>query len=294
MIVITGATGNIGGALMKMLVEANREVRALTRDVAKAKALLGSGVSYPGDPQSSVSLVEGDLSRPETLPRALEGAERAFFVAHAGPDLGQMGGHFAEAAQAAGVRHVVIVSSSTVAMVPPTTIGRWHLALEERVKATTVAWTMLRPGNFASNTLRWAHTIRAQGAVFAPNGDGKTAPIDPRDIAAVAFHALTGQGHEGKTYALTGSELVSTREQVEAIAKARGLPIRFVEVPEERARAGMLGAGMPELMADAVLELVRAAGRGDEATKTTTVRDVTGREARTFDDWVRDHVVAFS
>jgi uncharacterized protein YbjT (DUF2867 family) len=283
MILVTGATGNVGSALTRMLVDAGHAVVALTRDTEKAKAVLGSGVT----------LVEGDLGRPETLPRALDGAERAFFLTHAGSQLGETGAAFAEAAKSAGVRHLVVLSSSTVTIEPAVTIGRWHLALEERVKATGIAWTMLRPGNFASNTLRWAPTIKAQGTVFGPHPDAISAPIDPRDIAAVAFAALTGAGHEGKAYLLTGSEVSTAREHVEKIGAALGKPVRFVQVPEDRARAAMLGAGMPEIMADAILELTRPGPRTGAPPKTTTVRDVTGKEARTFDDWVRDNVAAF-
>jgi uncharacterized protein YbjT (DUF2867 family) len=145
-----------------------------------------------------------------------------------------------------------------------------------------------------ANSLRWAGSIRGQASVFAPNGDGRSAPIDPKDIAAVAFVALTRAGHQGKTYPITGSELLSAREQVECIAKALGKPVRFVEVPEAGARAGMLKSGMPELMVDAVLELIRAGAQGTHPFKTTVVRDVTGREPRTFADWVGDNVAAFS
>jgi uncharacterized protein YbjT (DUF2867 family) len=109
----------------------------------------------------------------------------------------------------------------------------------------------------------------------------------------VAFTALTTPGHEGKTYVLTGSEAMSVREQVEKIGRALGKPLRFVEVPEEGARRGMMSSGMPEMMADAILELVRASTRPSESLVTTTVRDVTGVTARTFDDWLRDHVDAF-
>jgi uncharacterized protein YbjT (DUF2867 family) len=284
MILVTGVTGNIGGELARLLVGAGQQVRGLTRDVSKAPASLGAGVS----------LVQGDFARPETLPAALAGVEKAFFVANAGPRLAEVGGVFFDAARDAGVRHVVAVSSGTVEYEPPGAIGRWHLALEERLKATGLAWTMLRPGNFASNTLRWAPMIRTQGAVFAPHGDGKTAPIDPRDIAAVAFAALTGQGHERTTLTLTGSEVVTPREQVEKIGAVLGKPLRFVEVPEEGARAGMLRAGMPEVMADALLEVIRTGARSGKAFKTTTVRDVTGNVARSFDDWLRDHVAAFA
>jgi uncharacterized protein YbjT (DUF2867 family) len=282
MILVTGGTGNIGGALAPMLVAAGEKVRALARDPKKASAALGP----------RVAVVAGDLARPDTFPAALAGVERAFFVTHAGPTAHDVGAAFFEAAKAAGVRHIVLVSSSTIEFEPPTAIGRWHGALEARLKESGVAWTMLRPGNFATNSLRWADSIRTQGSVYAPNGSGRSAPIDPRDIAAVAARALTSPGHEGKTYTLTGSELTTPRGQVESIGRALGKALHFVEVPEEGARAGMLKSGMPPMMVDAILELVRGP-RGAELV-TPTVREVTGKEARTFDEWVQENVSAFA
>ena len=283
MILVTGATGNIGGDLVRALVRDGHAVRALSRDADKAKRALGGGVE----------IAVGDFGDAQSIASALRGVDRAFFVSNAGPKLADTAGAFADAAAAAGVRRIVAISSSTIAFEPPTTIGKWHLALEERVRSTKLAWTFLRPGNFASNALRWAHPIKTQGAVFSTNAEGRSAPIDPFDIAAVAHAALTQDGHEGKTYVLTGSKTTSMREQVEAIGKAIGKPLRVVVVPEEGARKGMLASGMPEIMADAVLELVRATTSGGEL-QSTHVRDVLGRDARTFDDWLADHVAAFT
>jgi uncharacterized protein YbjT (DUF2867 family) len=186
----------------------------------------------------------------------------------------------------------VLLSSDTTLMEPIGAIGRWHLAAEQQLEATGIAWTMLRPGNFASNVLRWVPMIKAQGAVFGPAG-GKSAPIDPYDIASVAVKALTTAGHEGKKYHLTGPELLTAAEQVDIIGAALGKALRYVEVPDEGARAGMLRSGMPEALADAVLELVGQARAGRGPASTTTVREVTGAEPRTFAMWVKAHLSAF-
>jgi uncharacterized protein YbjT (DUF2867 family) len=283
MILVTGATGNIGGPLTRMLTEKGHAVRALTRDANKAKSVLPAGVE----------VAVGDLTKPETLATALAGAKKAFFVFDASPRLGDIGAAFFEAAKAAGVRHVVCVSSYTIAIDPPATIGRWHLTLEDRLKATDLAWTMLRPGNFASNTLRWAPMVKGQAAVFGPHATSKSAPIDPHDIGAVAFHALTDDAHHGKMHVLTGEEMLTPRDQAEKIGAALGKPVRFVEVPEDKARSGMVAHGMPETMAEAILELIRWNTRPEGGLRTTTVRDITGRAPRTYDDWVRDHAAAF-
>jgi uncharacterized protein YbjT (DUF2867 family) len=281
MILVTGATGDIGGEVVRLLVQAGEKVRVLARDPAKA-AKLGPGVE----------VARGDLLKPETLTAAIEGATKVFLMAHA-KDLPVVAEHVCAEAKRAGVRHVVMLSSSTILMEPRGAIGRWHLAAEETLEAAGIASTMLRPGNFASNTLRWAATIKAQGAVFAPVGGGRSAPIDPRDIAAVAAKALTSPGHEGKKHLLTGPELMNVAEQVEAIGAALGKPLRVVEVPVAGARAGMIKAGMNEEIADAILELMTYRHEGGEAPRTATVREVTGAEPRTFATWARDHIAAF-
>jgi uncharacterized protein YbjT (DUF2867 family) len=282
MIFLTGATGNIGSEVVRQLVSGGHRVRVLARDPAKL-AHLGA----------EVDVVQGDLTSPSSFAHAFSGVERAFLLAHA-HDLPAVSASFAAAAKAGGVRHVVLVSSATILIEPKTTIGGWHLAAEENVKASGLAWTMLRPGNFASNALRWAGTIRTQGAVYAPNGDAKTAPIDPRDIASVAVKTLTTPGHEGATHVLTGPTVLTPKEQVDVIGAAIGKALRFVDVPDAAARAGMLKSGMSESLADAVLELLRPSRSGAESIVTASVREVTGVEARTFGAWARDHAGAFA
>ena len=281
MILVTGATGDVGGEVVRQIVAAGQKVRAFARDPAKAARLV------PG-----VEVARGDLQQPETFAAALDGVTKLFLMAGA-QELPAIAEHAVPAAKRAGVQHVVLLSSSTTLMEPRVTIGKWHLAAEELIEASGLAWTMVRPGNFASNALRWAPMIKAQGAVFAPAGGGKTAPIDPYDIASVAAKALTTPGHEGHKYALTGDEVLSAADQVAIIGAALGKTLRFVEVPAEGARMGMLKSGMDEAMADALLELMTSGRSGGEAHRTSTVRDVTGVAPRTFEAWVRAHLSAF-
>ncbi len=174
-------------------------------------------------------------------------------------------------------------------MTPPVAIGAWHAAMEATIAAAGVATTYLRPDNFASNSLRWAPTIRAKSMVFAPLADGQSVPIDPYDIAAVAHAALTQPGHEGKIYTLSGPAVMSTRDQVAVIAAELGRPLRVVDVSVEQARDGMMGSGMPAVLANAIVELF-----GHTPRPTTTVEDITGRPPRTYAAWIAEHRAAFA
>ena len=201
-IFVTGGTGNIGQALVKLLQKSEAmSVRVLSRDPARASATLGAGIE----------IAKGDLEQPATLEAAMTGCLGAFFLADAGPKLAETAGAFAATAKRAGVRHIVAVSSGTIEMTPKVALGNWHLAMEEALTASGLTTTFLRPDNFASNALRWAGTIRGKGMVFSSNADGQSVPIDPFDIAAVAHVALTKPGHEGKSYVLSGPNVMTMR-----------------------------------------------------------------------------------
>lgn len=281
MILVTGANGTIGSEVVKQLIDSGQSVRALVRDPAKAAKLGGK-----------VEVVQGDLSKPETLGVAFRGVEKAFLLA-TGPGLPQLDGHAIDAAKAGGVKHIVKLSVLGATMDPGLIIGRWHRAGETKLESSGIAWTFLRPGGFFTNALGWASTIKAQGAVYAPLGEGKSASIDPRDVAAVGVAALTKPGHEGKAYDLTGPQALSMAEQVQAISVAIGKPLKFVDVPEAAAKGGMLKAGMPEPLVNGLLELMALTKAGKVAMVSNAVEQVTGKPARTFEAWAREFAAAF-
>lgn len=274
MIAVTSATGNIGLLLVHMLQRAKQPFRVLARDPLRAAKLLGPDVAV------------ADAASPD----ALAGATKAFYLGHPGPELGTAAGAFATAAKAAGVAHVVAISSGTIDMDPPTILGGWHLDLERALSASGVACTFLRPGNFASNALRWAPTIRAKSTVFAPKPDSPSIPVDPYDIAAVAFASLVNDGHAGKIYSVQGPTVMTARTQAAIIADAIGKPIHVVEVSAEQALAGMTRAGLALEMAKAVVELIGHS----HPKQSSAVLDVTGTVPRTFAAWVAEHRAAFA
>jgi (4-alkanoyl-5-oxo-2,5-dihydrofuran-3-yl)methyl phosphate reductase len=281
MILVTGATGTIGSEVVEQLLTAGERVRVLARDPAKATKL-GAGVE----------IAQGDLSKPETLTAAFEGIDKVFLLA-AGPDLANLEAHAITAAKRSSVKHIVKLSAMGADIEPGIKLGSWHRESEKNLIESGLTWTILRPGNFASNALSWAPSIKSQGLVYHLTGAGKTTPIDPRDIAAVAVTALTKPGHEGQIYTLTGPEALSAPEQVEKIGIALGKPLQAIDAPEAAARSGMLAEGMPRELVEALLELMALTRAGHGEKTTNTVAEVLGREARTFDVWVKDNIAAF-
>ncbi|WP_030610308.1 NAD(P)H-binding protein [Streptomyces sclerotialus] len=276
MILVTGATGNIGRTLLEELHLAGAaSVRGLTRDATRA--------SFPG----SIEAVEGDLAHADSLKAALEGARSLFLLSGMGADA-----EILAAARQAGVAHVVLVSSITVQTHPHLPAASENAAVERLLKDSGMAWTVLRPTQFASNAMWWAQTIREQGVVRAPYADIGLPTIHPADIAAVARAALTEPGHQGQTYALTGPTCITARQQVAALAAASGREIAFLEISREEAH-GPMASFMGDETADAVLDLL-GGDVNDELQKVRdTVPRVTGSPARSFQQWATEHSAAF-
>ncbi|MCJ0867867.1 NAD(P)H-binding protein [Streptomyces sp. AP-93] len=276
MILVTGATGNIGSALLKELhVRGAGPLRGLTRDAAKA--------AFP----EGVEAVEGDFAEPASLKPALEGVRSLFLVSRLGPDADIL-----EAARQAGVEHVVLVSSITVQTHPHLGPAGENLAVEQLLKASGMAWTILRPTQFASNAMMWAASIREQETVRAPYAQTALPTIHPADIAAVARVALTEPGHQGRTYALTGPEPVTARQQVEAIAAALGREVPFAEISRSQAHAQMAAVFGAEA-ADAVLDVTGGDVNEELLMVRDTVAQVTGTPARPFRQWAAENATAF-
>ncbi|TGB12367.1 NAD-dependent epimerase/dehydratase family protein [Streptomyces palmae] len=281
MILVTGATGNIGRELTRELDAKGAKLRLLVRDPARAARL----------PERAERVV-GDLGNPATLAPAFAGVEKVFLLTQGiGTDYTVAA---IAAAEAAGVRHIVHLSSLHVTFDPIPAMGRWHHERERIIRASGIPATFLRPGGFMTNALDWLPTIREGSYVLDPVGPGRYAPIDPADIAAVAALTLTEAGHQGMEYALTGDEMFTVAEQVRIISETigRDIEVRETATPGEVVRFRFPN-GAPQALADAITEgftLMRADTVG---FRTDTVERLLGRRPRTFADWCARNAEAF-
>jgi uncharacterized protein YbjT (DUF2867 family) len=279
-VLVTGSTGRVGRAVIAQLLAAGVPVRALTRrpDAARLPA--------------AVEVVRGDLTVPESLDAGLQGVGTVFLLWTAPPTtvpaiVDRLASH---------ARRVVFLSSPHRTPHPffqqPNPMAVLHAEIERLIATAGLASTIIRPGMFASNTLHWwAAPIRDGDVVRWPYGAAETAPIDERDIAAVAARALCEDGHAGGDYVLTGPESLTQAEQVSIIGAAIGRRIRFEELsPEEFRRE--TESSWPRPVVDMLLA-AWGATIGRPAFVTSTVADVVGSPARTFRQWVDDHADAF-
>jgi len=273
MILITGATGNVGRHLVTELLGAGRKVRALTRDPATARLPEGA-----------------EVARADEMP--MDGVEAVFFnpaTSWNGP------GELLEKAAAHGVRRVVMLSSLACVYEdgPDNPIGAHHLQMEREVEASGLEWTFLRPGLFATNSLAWAGQVRNGGVVQGAYAEAQFSPMHERDIAEAAAQAFLTDDHVGAKPVLTGPESLTHTEMVRTIGEAIGRPARFEEIAPEVARERMVGGHMTPQIVDSILRL-QAAAVGETAPVTQEVERITGHPARTFAQWAADHAADYS
>ncbi|WP_234334957.1 NmrA family NAD(P)-binding protein [Streptomyces sp. NRRL S-118] len=267
---VTGATGTVGRQVVAELLRLGQPVRALTRD--PATAALPDGVE----------VVRGDLTDPGTLGPALEGVTGLHLITFGGAYFAPLetGPRIVELAREAGVRRVTVLN------------GGGPTPLEEAVRASGLPWTVVMPVEFMSNALEWAERIRAHDEVREPFTGRLSAMVHEGDIGAVAAVALTEDGHAGQEYLVTGPEVLTLHDKADAIAAARGRAVRVVELSEAEAVEQWRAEGRPQDVIDFLLEVygnTPVEGR----TVLDTVEKVTGRPARSFRQWAREHAEAF-
>jgi uncharacterized protein YbjT (DUF2867 family) len=276
-ILVTGARGHVGRAVLEALVAAGQDVRASSRDATTL------------DVPDGVAKVSADLEDASTLDAALEGVSGVFlYTRPQGVD------GVVKAAEAAGVRHVVLLSSAAT-LEPEAAQGRiaaLHHAAEQAVTAAPFASTVLNPGAFATNTLGWRADI-AEGVVRTAYPDARIGAIHERDIADVAARILIDGSHDGESLPLTGPEPISFREQAEVLADVLGRPLRLEELTAEQAIERMLALGWPPEVPQSVLGVWERTV-SEPSPVTDVVREVTGAAPRTFRQWAEDHRADFA
>jgi uncharacterized protein YbjT (DUF2867 family) len=282
MILITGASGNVGKEVLKQAAQAaartGKKIRAGFQSTAKAVAPAG------------VEVVTIDYNQPVTLRAALRGADRVFLV---GPPTGELPALERKAVDVIRELRVHVVKLSAMGG-RDATFPRQHAESEEYIQSTGLPYTFLRPNGFMQNIVIYnAMPINTENAFYGTEGDGRVSQIDIRDVAAVAVKVLTEDGHLGKAYTLTGPEAITNREVAQMLSKVLGREIRFVNLSPEQLRPALLSAGLSEWNADALLDLQRLYREGKAATVTRDVEQLLGRKPTRFADFLPDYRDAF-
>jgi len=277
---ITGATGNVGSLVVERLLEHGDRPRVFVRNARKALTLYAD----------RVDVVVGDLTEMASLEAALTGVD-AFLLINTGPDIAARDAAAAKTAMKAGVERLVKLSSMDSRL--PVGTGVWHARGESAIRRSGITFTFVQPAGFMSNALGWAASIKTDGVVRAPTGEGRIAFVHPEDIAAVAFEALTTRRFNQESLPITGPRALSYSDMVATIGRAVGRSLEFHSISEEKARQSLLGNGDPEAVVDAHTSIWRAIREGRLATVTDNVERAVGRPAIGFDRWVEQNAGAF-
>ena len=284
-ILVVGATGNTGSGVVKALLAQGRDVRALVRNPEKGKELEAQGVS----------VVIGDLDDASSLqPSLFDGVGVVYFATWNGPTALQQSKNFLAAIKAAGASPRIVRLSAFGT--PGSRIVQQLLEAEEDIKSSGLKWTILQPTFFMQNTMMFAPTVKEQGAVYFDWGEGKAGIIDVRDIVDSAVGVLTADDgrYDGETVVLTGPQSIGWNTIAEEIGNVAGKPVQYTAVPHDTAVQGMVGAGVPEWIAEGYGELSVGFEAGYADTTTDGVRRLAGHDPRSYAEFARDFAGVFA
>ena len=283
MILITGASGNVGGAVLRQVLKSGSGVRAMIRskeDNAKV-------------PQGPATVIADFADKP-SLRRALEGVDAVYLVCSPVRELVELESNMIDACREAGVKHVVQNSAAGAGDFPKS-FPSWHRKVEDQLKASGMAHTILRPNGFMQNLIPYfAPSIRAQGAFYQSTGNAKISHIDLRDIAAAAANILRSPSqHAGKIYELNGPEALSYAEVAEKISKATGRRVQYIDIPPDAQRKALLDTRMPDFLVTALLELQDYYAAGNASKVDGTLESLIHRAPTTMDAFLRENADQF-
>lgn len=280
MILVTGATGNVGDHVVQRLAELNVPVRALSRE-KKAN----SGI---------VEWVQGDFNDAVSLQNAMTDIEKVVLISPAHEDMVVHQLAVLDAAAKAGVKHIVKLSGLGAGPEAPIRLPKNHYAIETKIQESGIAYTFVRPNLFMQVLIGSADSIKVDGAIYAPAGEGAISFTDVRDITEIIINSLTQPGHENAVYEITGPTALTYGQAAEILQKALGKPVQYVSVAPETARDSMLSSGMTDWLADAFLELFEIYRAGHGATVlSNTVTKVAGHSAHDFSDFAAAYRQSF-
>jgi uncharacterized protein YbjT (DUF2867 family) len=283
-ILITGATGNVGSAVLDILSSTDANLRALVHDEPKAQSLRDRGVEA----------ILGDFLEPESLAPALEGVGTVLLITPIHPEQVRQAANVIEAARDSdNDPRIVRLSVAQASHEAPTKNSRQHAQIEEELISSGLPYTLLRPTTFMQNTLATARAVASEGRIYQPFKDGKLGMIDARDMGKVAAKVLTEEGHEGKTYTLTGPAAISFYEIAEMLSEVLGKKVDYVPISLEKAKEAMLGMGLSEWKAEVLIEYARAHSEGYSNFTTEDVEQLTGHPATSYREFATNFARAF-
>jgi len=275
MILVTGASGNVGRELLKQVAESGTKVRAAFQSSSKQATPAG------------VEAAIVDYNQPETLRTALNGVDRVFLVGPPTSQLPALERKAVDVIAKSGVRHLVKLSAMGGR---ESTFTRQHAESEDYILSTGIPYTFLRPNGFMQNIVNYnGPTISTQNAFYGTEGDGQVSQIDIRDVAAVAAKTLTEDGHVRKAYTLTGPEPVTNAQVAQMLSRVLGREIRYINLTPEQLKPALLSAGVPEWSADALLDLQRLYREGKASEVTGDVEKILGRKPISFARFLADY-----
>jgi uncharacterized protein YbjT (DUF2867 family) len=280
MILITGASGNAGGAVLREVLKSGNGVRAMVRSKEEGAKLSQGAIADFADKQS--------------LRRALEGVDTVYLVCSPVHELVELESNMIDACREAGVKHIVL-NSALGAGDFSKSFPSWHRKVEDKLKGSGMGYTILRPNGFMQNLIAYfAASIRAQGAFYQSTGDAKISHLDLRDIAAAAARILRSPvQHAGKIYELNGPEALSYAEVAEKISKAMGRKVQYVDIPPDAQRKALSDMGMPDFMITALLELQEYYASGKASKVDGTLESLLDRAPTKMDDFLKESADQF-
>lgn len=284
MILVTGATGHAGSEVVRALSDRGERVRAFVRDPQQAREKLGDGIE----------LAVGDFGDRRSVRAALEGVDDVVLSCADDPRRVAWETSAIDAAAAAGVRRIVKLSAVGAAPDSPVAFWDWHDRVERHLMASGVPGVILRSSFYMTNVLAAAGQVASEGRLYAPAAGARIAMIDPRDVGVAAAAVLSGPDHDGRTYVLTGPEAITYVQVAAALSAATGRAVEFIDVPDEAAKQGLIGAGLPDFVAEHVVRAFAMARQGVAEQVTPAVESLIGRPPRNVASFARDHARLFA